>query len=57
MPYYLHQLDRVAGAAHFEVPIETGRRIVAELRERLPGYAVPRFVVERSGANSKITLE
>ena len=42
MPYYLHQLDRVAGAAHFEVPIETGRRIIAELRARLPGYAVPR---------------
>ena len=41
MPYYLHQLDRVAGAAHFEVPVETGRRIIAELRARLPGYAVP----------------
>ena len=27
MPYYLHQLDRVRGAGHFEVPIETGREI------------------------------
>jgi len=44
MPYYLHQLDRVAGAAHFEVPVETGRRLIAALRERLPGYAVPRYV-------------
>ena len=46
IPYYLHQLDRVAGAAHFEVPEETGIRLVQELRARLPGYAVPRYVRE-----------
>jgi L-lysine 2,3-aminomutase len=57
LPYYLHQLDRVAGAAHFEVPIERGRRIVAELRARLPGYAVPRYVQEEAGAPSKIVLQ
>ncbi len=57
MPYYLHQLDRVAGAAHFEVPIATGRRIIEELRARLPGYAVPRYVQEVAGALSKIDLE
>ncbi len=57
MPYYLHQLDRVAGAAHFEVPVETSRQIIAELRARLPGYAVPRFVAEISGALGKIILE
>ena len=33
MPYYLHQLDRVAGAAHFEVPIERGRELMAELQQ------------------------
>ncbi len=32
LPYYLHQLDRVAGAAHFEVPVERGLQIMAELR-------------------------
>jgi EF-P beta-lysylation protein EpmB len=57
LPYYLHQLDRVAGAAQFEVPVETGRQIVAELRTRLPGYAVPRFVAEVTGASSKIILK
>ena len=57
MPYYLHQLDRVAGAAHFDVPVETGRRIIAELRGRLPGYAVPRYVREIPGASSKTVLE
>lgn len=56
LPYYLHQLDRVAGAAHFEVPEETGRALAAGLRERLPGYATPRYVVERAGAASKTVL-
>jgi EF-P beta-lysylation protein EpmB len=56
LPYYLHQLDRVAGAAHFEVPIATGRQIVKQLRKRLPGYAVPRFVKEVPGETSKTVL-
>jgi EF-P beta-lysylation protein EpmB len=56
MPYYLHQLDRVAGAAHFEVPEPTGRRLVAELRRRLPGYAVPRYVRETPGRACKELL-
>lgn len=57
MPYYLHQLDRVTGTAHFEVDPETGRRLIAELRRRMPGYAVPRFVQELPGADSKTPLD
>lgn len=56
MPYYLHQLDRVAGAAHFEVPEATGRELMAELRRRLPGYAVPRYVRETPGGACKEVL-
>jgi EF-P beta-lysylation protein EpmB len=56
MPYYLHQLDRVAGAAHFEVPLERAQAIARELRERLPGYAVPRLVAEIAGEPSKSWL-
>jgi EF-P beta-lysylation protein EpmB len=56
MPYYLHQLDRVAGAAHFEVTVETGLRIIDALRERLPGYAVPRYVREVAGNPSKTII-
>ena len=56
VPYYLHQLDRVRGAAHFEVPINRGREIVAEMRRRLPGYAVPQYVVERPGELHKAVL-
>ena len=56
IPYYLHQLDPVAGAAHFEVPISTGVALVAKLRALLPGYAVPRYVRETPGAASKDVL-
>jgi len=57
IPYYLHQLDRVTGATHFEVPIATGRQIIRELREHLPGYAVPRYVAEIPGELSKSIIE
>lgn len=56
LPYYLHQLDRVAGAAHFEVPVERGRELVAALRRRLPGYAVPQYVAEIAGEPHKTPL-
>ena len=56
MPYYLHQLDPVAGAAHFDVPIPTGLALMAQLRARLPGYAVPRYVRETRGGASKEVL-
>ena len=56
LPYYLHQLDRVAGAAHFEVPVAEGVRLVEQLRARLPGYAVPRYVQEVPGEPNKVVL-
>jgi EF-P beta-lysylation protein EpmB len=57
LPYYLHQLDRVAGTAHFEVPEERGLELVAVLRRRLPGYAVPQYVREIPGQPHKVPLE
>jgi EF-P beta-lysylation protein EpmB len=56
MPYYLHQLDPVAGAAHFEVPIAKGKELIAGLRKKLPGYAVPRYVREIQGRAAKEIL-
>ncbi|MEK6237923.1 MAG: EF-P beta-lysylation protein EpmB, partial [Planctomycetales bacterium] len=56
IPYYLHQLDPVAGAAHFEVPESKGLELIARLRASLPGYAVPQYVRETPGAASKIPL-
>ena len=55
-PYYLHQLDRVAGTAHFEVSDEQAIEIAAGLRSRLPGYLVPLLVRETAGAASKLPL-
>jgi L-lysine 2,3-aminomutase len=57
VPYYLNQLDRVAGASHFAVPVERGLELVKAVRSRLPGYAVPIYVQEESGETSKTPLE
>lgn len=57
MPYYLHQLDRVNGAAHFEVSDSRALQIVEQLRHRLPGYLVPKLVREVPGVPSKSPLE
>ncbi len=56
IPYYLHQLDRVAGAAHFEIAPAEGVRLIQQLRARLPGYAVPRYVREIAGQPGKVVL-
>ena len=56
LPYYLHQLDRVQGAAHFEVDDETARALHRELAARLSGYLVPRLVREVAGDPGKRPL-
>jgi L-lysine 2,3-aminomutase len=56
LPYYLHQLDRVAGAAHFEVDDGVARRLLDTVRGRLPGYLVPRLVREIPGEPGKTPL-
>lgn len=53
LPYYLHLLDRVQGAAHFEVPEAQARKLLRELAAQLPGYLLPRLVREQSGAAAK----
>jgi EF-P beta-lysylation protein EpmB len=56
VPYYLHQLDHVAGAAHFKVGDVTALELVAALRQRVPGYLVPKLVQEIPGELSKTPL-
>ncbi len=56
LPYYLHQLDRVQGAAHFEVPDEAARALHAALLARLSGYLVPKLVREVAGDPGKRPL-
>jgi len=56
LPYYIHRLDKVAGAAHFHISDQKIRRLQQGLMETLPGYLVPRFVCEQPGARSKTAL-
>lgn len=56
LPYYLHLLDPVAGAAHFAVDRERARHLVGELAGQLPGYLVPKLAEEIPGAASKQEL-
>ena len=56
LPYYLHQLDRVAGAAHFEVSDEEALVLHAALIARMPGYLVPKLVREVAGDPGKRPL-
>lgn len=57
LPYYLHLLDRVAGAAHFDVDPGTAVSLLAGVRAELPGYLVPRLVREAAGLPYKVPVE
>lgn len=56
LPYYLHLLDPVNGAMHFEVTKKTALRLKKEMEEQLPGYLVPRLVQEIAGNRSKTAI-
>lgn len=53
LPYYLHQLDPVEGAGHFDVPAERGLELTRYIQENLSGFGVPRLVREEPGLPSK----
>jgi lysine 2,3-aminomutase len=55
-PYYLHQLDPAPGTARFHVPIEQGRRLLAQLRGRLTGLAWPTYVLDIPGGYGKVPI-
>ncbi len=57
LPYYLHQLDRVQGAAHFEVSDARALALVDAMRARLPGFLLPRLVREVAGDAGKRPLD
>ncbi|HEV7138237.1 MAG TPA: EF-P beta-lysylation protein EpmB [Steroidobacteraceae bacterium] len=56
LPYYLHALDPVSGAAHFAVPDARAQALAGQLAAHLPGYLVPRLVREVAGAPAKVAL-
>lgn len=55
-PYYMHQMDRVSGASHYEVPLVEGLALMDALQQSMPGYLVPRYVQEIPGKRSKTPL-
>ncbi|WP_196139613.1 EF-P beta-lysylation protein EpmB [Aliikangiella sp. G2MR2-5] len=56
LPYYLHLLDKVIGAAHFEVNTNVAVKLIEELQKRLPGYLVPKLAREEPGRASKTVI-
>jgi EF-P beta-lysylation protein EpmB len=56
LPYYLHLLDKVQGAAHFAVTESDAQQLMAEIGRQLPGYLLPRLVREIPGAPGKIAV-
>jgi len=53
IPYYLHRLDKVQGAAHFDLSAQESSRVYKKLRSRLPGYLLPALVEDVAGQPSK----
>ena len=56
MPYYLHVLDKVKGAHHFDSNTQDIQDIYTEVLANLPGYLVPKLVREIAGENNKTPL-
>jgi EF-P beta-lysylation protein EpmB len=56
LPYYLHLLDPVRGAGHFDVPAEEARGLMRTVAARLPGYLVPRLVAEQARRPGKTPI-
>lgn len=57
MPYYLHLLDKVQGAAHFDISEFDAKAMMAEVIKRQPGYLVPKLVREIGGQPGKTPVD
>lgn len=56
LPYYIHLLDKIDGAAHFDVNRNHATQLQQTMLERLPGYLVPHFVFEDPDAKAKVRV-
>ncbi|AEW44282.1 putative aminomutase [Serratia symbiotica str. 'Cinara cedri'] len=57
LPYYIHMLDKVEGAAHFMVSDDEARAIMQDMLSKVSGYLVPRLVREVGNKSSKMPLD
>ncbi len=55
-PYYLHQMDLVAGTGHFRTRVESGLDILRALRGSVSGLAIPHYVIDLPGGKGKVPL-
>jgi len=55
-PYYLHHCDMAPGTAHFRTTIKEGKTLMADLRKRLSGLALPTYMYEIPGGDGKFPL-
>ena len=55
-PYYLHHPDLAPGVGHFRLPVEEGRRIVADMLRQVSGLARPAYVLDIPGGYGKVPL-
>ena len=53
LPYYIHLLDKVQGAAHFLVDDDNAKQIMRQLAKNVSGYLVPKLAREIGGEKSK----
>ena len=56
-PYYLHHLDLARGTGHFRVSVRNGLHLIRKLQGALPGYAMPRYVLDIPGGYGKVPLQ
>ncbi|WP_068547012.1 EF-P beta-lysylation protein EpmB [Thalassotalea crassostreae] len=56
MPYYLHLLDKVSGASHFDISNQQAVAIAKEMMAVLPGFLMPKLVQEIAGEANKTSI-
>jgi len=56
MPYYIHMLDPVQNAAHFQVDVNIAIKLMKQIKAELPGFLVPKLMQEKPGGNSKYQI-
>ncbi|MDP2560844.1 EF-P beta-lysylation protein EpmB [Psychrobium sp. 1_MG-2023] len=57
MPYYLHLLDKVTGASHFDTDEQAAIKLMHQLYQQLPGFLVPKLVREIGGEAHKTPID
>jgi lysine 2,3-aminomutase len=55
IPYYLHHPDHAYGTDHFQVDLESGRHIYAQLRKKLSGWMIPEYIIDIPEGHGKVS--